>query len=131
LDYGYSNTVWESSKAILETILLLKALNEVQGVPSAHGLDSNECPCTQRADLLKRKFLDFFVFVCATRKGGANVSAACMEENQSGETIIRFACNTGVRDSVLSDAQAIIQILTQMANGGKLATITCKFHRNN
>ncbi|CAI7621182.1 unnamed protein product [Penicillium pancosmium] len=104
-------------KRFLETVLLLKALNEVQGVPSAHGLDSKECPSTQRADLLKRKFLDSFAFVCATRKGGANVSAACMEENESGETIIRLACNTGVRESVLSGAQAIIQILTQVANG--------------
>ncbi|KAJ5220863.1 uncharacterized protein N7469_009750 [Penicillium citrinum] len=88
-------------RRFLETVLLLKALNEVQGVPSAHGLDSNECPSTQRADLLKRKFLDSFAFVCTTRKGGANVAAACMEENQSGETIIRLACNAGVQKSVL------------------------------
>lgn len=111
-------------KRFLETVLLLKSLHEVQGVPSAHGLDSNECPSAQRADLLKRKFLDSFAFICATHKGGAYVSAACMEENQLGETIIRLACNTGVRNSVLSDAQSIIQILKRVANGGKLATMT-------
>lgn len=118
-------------KRFLETVLLLRALGEVRGVPATHGLDFKECSSTCRADLLKRKFLDSFALVCARHKGGDDVSAACMEENQSGETIVRLACNSGVRGSVLSSAGDIVEILKQVIRESKLAVLACQLYLNN
>jgi hypothetical protein len=66
---------------LLETVLLLRALDGVRGVPIAHGLDLKECSGIYRTYLLKRKFLDSFALVCASHKGGDSVSVACMEES--------------------------------------------------
>lgn len=101
-------------KRFLETVLLLRALDEVRGVPTTHGLDSGECLSAHRLDLLKRKFLDYFALVCATHKGGNCVSAVCMEENQPEGTIIRLACNGGVGDSILSNAREILKMLKKL-----------------
>lgn len=106
-------------KRFLEAAVLLAALDEVRAVPTVHSLDSADCG-VDRARVLKRKFLDSFALVCANHKGGESVSAASMEEGQPEGTIIRIACNGGVRDSVLSDAQAIVRILNNIACEGVL-----------
>ncbi|KAF1828420.1 hypothetical protein BDW02DRAFT_574885 [Decorospora gaudefroyi] len=56
---------------------------------------------TPRERLLKRKFLDSFALLCATKKNGDSVSAACMEEGSPQGRIIRIASNAGVRESTL------------------------------
>lgn len=104
-------------KRFLEATVLLGALDEVRGVPAVHSLDCTENG-DDRARFLKRKFLDSFALICANRKGGDSVSAACMEEGQPEGTIIRIACNSGVSEAVLSDVQATINILNKIACGG-------------
>lgn len=112
----------------LETAVLLKAMNEVRGVPTAHGLDSEEYVGTDRSRILKCKFLDSLALICASHKGGDSVSAVCMEEGQPEGTIIRIACNGGVKNSVLSNAQGILETLSKVARGGTFTTIVCQVH---
>lgn len=50
-------------KRLLEAVLLLRALNEVRGVPTAHGLDTGECVSAHQLRLLRRKFLDSFALI--------------------------------------------------------------------
>jgi hypothetical protein len=114
----------------LETALLLQALDEVRGVPTTHGLDLKECAGAHRAQLLKRKFLDSFAFICASHKGGDSVSAACMEENQPTGATIRIACNSGVKDTVLSNARGIVALLSNMARGGSFLVLICQLRFN-
>lgn len=109
----------------LEAVLLLRALDDVRGVPTVHGLDLKECPSADRTHLLKRKFLDSFALICATHKGGDSVSAACMEESLSEGTTIRIACNNGVRDAVLSNGRDIVEILAKLARGGAFEIFAC------
>jgi hypothetical protein len=63
---------------------LLSMLDPVRGEASIHSVD--EDPTTTeltREQFLKRKFLDSFALICAVRKGGDSVSAACIEEGGS------------------------------------------------
>lgn len=104
--------------------VLLRTLDPVRGEPTAHPLDLNDIGLT-REHLLKRKFLDSFALICAVRKGGDSVSAACMEEGQPEGTVIRMASNAGVRETVLSDLRSIISDLNSIASGG---LFRCLFH---
>ena len=65
----------------IQAAVLLHALNPVRGEPTGYGLDQDPYDIeTPRERLLKRKFLDFFALLCATKKDGDTMSAACIEE---------------------------------------------------
>jgi hypothetical protein len=93
-------------------IILLSLIDPVRGEPTVHGLDfqSSETE-TDRERFLKCKFLDSFALICATKKDGESVSAACIEEAQPYGTVIRIANNAGVRESILSQLRVVVHIL--------------------
>jgi hypothetical protein len=96
-------------------------LDPVRGEASIHSVD--EDPTTTeltREQFLKRKFLDSFALICAVRKGGDSVSAACIEEGGSQGTIVRIASNTGVSERTLVMLRAIIDQLNIIASEGPL-----------
>jgi hypothetical protein len=88
----------------IQAAVLLYKLDPVRGEPTAaYGLDQDLQEIESlRERLLKRKFLDSFALVCATRKDGDSVSAACMEDGRPEGTIIRIASNSGVSETTLS-----------------------------
>jgi hypothetical protein len=93
----------KTRRRFLEAAVLLHSLDPVRGELTTAGLDDSEIG-QNRERFLKRKFLDFFALICATRKGGDDVSAACLEEGHSEGTVIRIASNAGVRPNVLSQS---------------------------
>lgn len=108
----------------IQAAVLLHMLDPVRGEPTAHGLDQDLHGIeTPRERLLKRKFLDSFALVCATRKDGDSVSAACMEEGMPQGTIIRIASNSGVRESTLSQLRELVHTLNSVASGGTLSLV--------
>jgi hypothetical protein len=81
---------------------LLSMLDPVHGEASTHSLDEDHTKTElTREQFLKRKFLDSFALICAVRKEGDSVLAACMEEGKPQGTIIRVASNAGVREWTL------------------------------
>jgi len=68
-----------------------------------------------RFHMLKRKFLDSFAFLCATKKDGDSVSAACMEEGLPQGTIIRIASNAGVRENTLCQLRQVLDSLNSVS----------------
>jgi hypothetical protein len=111
----------------IQAAVLLYKLDPVRGEPTAYGLDQDlqeiESP---RERLLKRKFLDSFALVCATRKDGDSVSAACMEEGRPEGTIIRVASNSGVSETTLSRLREIVNTLSGISSRGKLSPLNVK-----
>jgi hypothetical protein len=104
----------------LEVAVLLRLLDPVRGESSAHGLDQDSLESgTQREALLKRKFLDSVALICATKKDGGSVSAACMEENLPDGTIIRISSNAGLSENVLSRIRELMDILNEVGSGSK------------
>ena len=95
----------------IQAAALLHLLDPVRGEPSAYGLDRDANTLEQnRERLLKRKFLDSWAFICAKRKDGDTVSAACLEEGLPEGTILRVASNQGVADSTLDELRGLVQI---------------------
>jgi len=110
----------------VQVAVLLHMLDPVRGEPTAHGLDQGQNAVeTTREQLLKRKFLDSFALICATKKGGDSVSGACIEEGSPRGTIVRIASNAGVREDTLRQLQAILDCLNGMAAAGTTAKVSC------
>jgi len=106
----------------IQAAVLLHRLNPVRGEPTVHGLDQDPLEIEpQRERLLKRKFLDSFALICATKKGGNSVSAACMEEGLPQGTTIRIASNSGVGEQTLTQLRQIVNILNAVASGGRFS----------
>ncbi|KAF2455499.1 hypothetical protein BDY21DRAFT_289205 [Lineolata rhizophorae] len=102
----------------VEVSALLYQLDPVRGEPTAHDLDqelTHESGMLKER-LLKRKFLNSFALICATKKDGPSVSAACLEEGFPDGTVVRIASNSGVCDTVLLQLQQIVTILNQVAD---------------
>lgn len=91
-------------------------LDPVRGEPTAYGLDQDPHEIESPRDrLLKRKFLDSFALVCATKREGDSVSAACMEEGRPEGTVIRIASNCGVSDTTLIQLREIVDEMSSVA----------------
>lgn len=106
----------------IQAAVLLHTLNAVRGEPTGYGLDQDPHDIeTPRERLLKRKFLDSFALICATKKGGDSVSAACLEEGSPQGTIVRIASNSGVRENTLGQLRELVNVLNDVANGGILS----------
>ena len=55
----------------IQAAVLLYTLNPVRGEPTGYGVDQDPHDIeTPRERLLKRKFLDSFALICATKKDG-------------------------------------------------------------
>lgn len=104
----------------IQAAVLLHLLDPVRGEPTVYGLDRdpNEIE-PQRERLLKRKFLDSFALVCATKKDGDTVSAASIEEGFPEGTVIRVASNHGVKNSTLRGLRELMAILNGIASRGE------------
>ena len=106
----------------IQAAVLLHMLDPVRGEPTVHGLDQDlNAASAFRFHMLKRKFLDSFAFLCATKKDGDSVSAACMEEGLPQGTIIRIASNAGVRENTLCQLRQVLDSLNSVARAGKLS----------
>jgi hypothetical protein len=94
-------------------------LDPVRGEASSHGLDEDPAKTElTREQFLKRKFLDSLALICAVRKEGDCVSAACLEEGEPQGTVVRVASNAGVSEGTLEMLRAIIDKLNVIASGG-------------
>lgn len=103
----------------IQAAALLRLLDPVRGEPTAYGLDQESYTGQAPRELfLKRKFLDSFALICATRKDGDTVSAACLEEGRPEGTVVRIASNAGVSEETLSYLRDILGILSSIAIKG-------------
>jgi hypothetical protein len=95
-------------------------LDPVRGEPAAYGLDRdpNEIEL-QRERQLKRKFLDSFALISATKKDGDTVSAASIEEGLPEGTVVRVASNHGVKNTTLRGLRDLVAILNGVASRGE------------
>jgi hypothetical protein len=108
----------------IQAAVLLYMLDPLRGEPTGYGLDQDPYEIeSPRERMLKRKFLDSFALVCAIRKDGDSVSAACIEEGLPEGTIIRVASNSGVREETLNQVRDIVDILNHIASGGNVSPI--------
>ena len=105
----------------VEVSVLLSLLSPVRGKPTTNNLtqDLPNSDGNSRESLLKRRFLDSFALICATKKDGSSVSAVCLEEDLPRGTVVRVASNAGVSDSVLLQLQEIMYVLNQIGSSGK------------
>lgn len=98
---------------------LLYLLDPVRGEPTAYGLDQDAPNLqTPKEQVLKRKFLDSFALICATRQDKDAVSAACLEEGRPEGTVVRIASNAGVSEETLSQLRHILGLLCSISNEG-------------
>lgn len=105
----------------VQAAVLLHMLDPVRGEATVHGLDQDPHEMRiPRERLLKRKFLDSFALICAIKKDGGSVSAACLEEGAPQGTIIRIASNSGVGKETLSKVQELVAVLNGVEGGGML-----------
>jgi hypothetical protein len=103
----------------LQAAILLYTLDPVRGEPTAHGLDQDPFELEgPRERLLKRKFLDSIALVCAVKRNGDTVSAACLEEGMPTGTVLRIASNSGVSEGTLQQLRELINILNNVASRG-------------
>jgi len=103
----------------IQAATLLYLLDPVRGEPTAYGLDQDSLNLqTPREQVLKRKFLDSFALVCATKQDGDAVSAACLEEGEPEGTVIRIASNAGVSEETFGHLQTILGLLSSIASQG-------------
>lgn len=101
----------------IQAAALLHEIDPVRGEPTAYGLDQDSNTLElNRKRVLKRRFLDSFALVCANRKDGDTMSAACLEEGFPEGTIVRIISNQGVAKSTLCE---LVAILNGVAGGGK------------
>ncbi|CZR51798.1 uncharacterized protein PAC_01675 [Phialocephala subalpina] len=101
---------------LIQASVLLHMLEPVRGEPTAYGLDQDPHEIESPRDrLLKRKFLDSFALVCATKREGDSVSAACMEEGRPEGTVVRIASNCGVSDTTLLQLREIVDEMSCLA----------------
>ena len=101
----------------IEVAILLHTFNLVREESIAYGLDQDSYNIeTLRERLLKRKFLDSFAFICATKRDGDNVSIACLEEELSQETIVWITSNFKVRENTLDQLRELVNVLNRVAS---------------
>jgi hypothetical protein len=106
-------------RRFIHAAVLLSMLDPVRGEASTQSLDEDPAKTElTREQFLKRKFLDSSALICAVRKEGDSVSAACMEEGEPQGTIVRVASNAGVSEGTLEMLRAIIDKLNTIASGG-------------
>lgn len=111
----------------LQAAVLLRRLDPVRGEPTAHGLDQDPHEISaSRERLLKRKFLDSFALICAVKKDGDSVSAACMEEGAPHGTVIRIASNSGVGERTLNQLRGLVDVLNSIGSGGTLPSFVIR-----
>ena len=104
----------------LQDTILLYMLDPVRGEPSAYSLDHDLFELEgHRERWLKRKFLDSIALICAVKKDGDHVSAACLEESVPAGTVLRIASNSGVSQRTLDQLRELIDILNDVASGGE------------
>lgn len=104
----------------VQVAALLHLLDPVRGEPTAYSLDQESDAFEQNRERhLKRKFLDSFALICARRKDGDTVSAACLEEGSPEGTVVRVASNQGVSEATLSELRELVTILNTVAAGGE------------
>lgn len=104
----------------IQAAALLHLLDPVRGEPTTYSLDQDSNTVQQnRERLLKRKFLDSFALICAKKKDGDTVSAACLEEGLQEGTVVRIASNQGVAPSTLCQLRELVAILNGVARGGE------------
>lgn len=105
----------------VQTSVLLYKLDPARGDPRViYSLDQDEVQ-EPRDRLLKRKFLDSIALLCSTVKDNDSVSAACLEESDSGGTVLRVASNAGVSTETLLGLQNIIRMLNSVAGDDMLS----------
>lgn len=110
----------------IQAATLLYLLDPVRGEPTTYGLDQ-DAPNLQepKERALKRKFLDSFALICATRQDRDAVSAASLEEGMPEGTVVRIASNTGVSTHTLSQLQSIVDLLQSISNEGMPFDLPC------
>ena len=109
----------------VQAAVLLRLLDPVRGEATVHGLDQASHEMTiPRERLLKRKFTDSFALICAIRKDGNSVSAACMEEGAPQGTIVRVASNSGVGQRTLDELRELVAVSNRMGSGGTPAAVS-------
>jgi hypothetical protein len=92
----------------VQAATLLYLLDPVRGEPTTYGLDQDALNLQEPKErALKRKFLDSFALICATRQDRDAVSAASLEEGGPEGTVVRIASNAGVSEQTLSQLQSI------------------------
>jgi hypothetical protein len=105
----------------VQSAVLLRMLDPVRGEPTVYGLDQDPHEIgTERERQLKRKFLDSFALISATKKDGKTVSAACLEEGALQGTVVRLARNSGVGEDDLKQLRDLVIILNHIAQKGLL-----------
>lgn len=103
----------------IQVAALLHLLDPVRGEPTSYGLDQElHSDQASRELFLKRKFLDSFALICATRKDGDTVSAACLEEGGPSGTVVRVASNAGVSGETQRYLRDILRTLSSIAIRG-------------
>jgi hypothetical protein len=108
----------------VQAATLLYLLDPVRGEPTTYGLDQDAPNLQEPKDrALKRKFLDSFALICATRQDRDAVSAACLEEGEPEGTVVRIASNGGVSEETLSRLRSILSLLQSISNEGMLFNI--------
>ena len=101
----------------MQAAILLHTLNSVRGKSTEYDLDQDSYNIEiSRERLLKRKFLDSFALICATKKNDDSVSIACLEEESSQETIVRIASNFEVRKNTLDQLRELVNVLNDIAS---------------
>jgi hypothetical protein len=106
----------------IQAAVLLHMLDPVRGEPTVYGLDQDLHDITSsRERLLKRKFLDSFALICATKRDGDSVSAACIEEGRPEGTIVRIARNSGISETTLGRLRELLDVLSSIASRGMLS----------
>ena len=101
----------------IQAAALLRLIDPVRAEPTVYGLDEDSPNLQSPRELvLKRKFLDSFALICATRKNGDSVSAACLEEGGPTGTIVRIASNSGVSDETLSHLRNILGLISSISS---------------
>ena len=97
----------------IQGAVLLYLIDPVRGEPTAYGLDKDSSLLDHSRELfLKRKFLDSFALICAIKKDPKTVSAACLEEDQPGGTVVRIASNAGVSEDTIRSLQRLVDMFS-------------------
>ncbi len=114
----------------IQAAVLLRMLNPVRDDPTIHGLDQDPHNIDiSRERLLKRKFLDSFALICATKKDGDSVSATCMKEGASQGTVLRIASNSEVGERTLGQLRELVNTLNSIGSEGTILSVSITEHR--
>ena len=114
----------------IQAAVLLRMLNSVRDDFTIHDLDQDSHNIDMsRERLLKRKFLDFFALICATKKNDDSVSATCMKEGASQETVLRIVSNSEVGERILSQLRELVNTLNSIGSEGTILSVSITEHR--